>query len=212
MLEAINNMKNEIDKIGDLNFTEIEGDTALIVIDMVKGFCNLGPLSTPRSSKAINPIMHLTSIMKENKKVFFIDSHSEASIEFKSYPIHCIKGSEEAELIDELIGYSKDSSVTMIKKNSINGFHANKFKEWLKNNSNIKNFIVTGVCTDICVEVFTISLATYFHEVNEDKNIIVPINTVETFDFGTHNGDLMNIISLYKMNSNGIKVVKSINI
>jgi len=210
MLEAINNIKNEINQIDDLSFSTLQGNTALIVVDMVKGFCNIGSLSTKRSINAIDPIIHLNSIMKENKKVFFVDSHNEDSIEFKSYPAHCIKETIEEEIIDELVEYSKDSTSTIIKKNSINGFHAPEFKEWLKINSDIKNFIVTGVCTDICVETFAISLGTYFNEVNEDKNIIVPINTVETFDFGTHNGDLMNIMSLYKMKSNGIMVVKSI--
>ena len=210
MLEAINNIKNEIDQIGSLNFKDLQGDTALIVVDMVKGFCNIGPLATSRSLKAINPIVELNLIMKNNKKIFFVDSHNQDSIEFKSYPIHCIKESEEEDIIDELVEYSKDSNATVIKKNSINGFHTSAFKEWLKTNSNIKNFIVTGVCTDICVETFVISLATYFNEVNEDKNIIVPMNTVETFDLVTHNGDLMNLISFYKMKSNGINIVKSI--
>lgn len=212
MLEAINNIKKEINEIGDLNLNQIEGDTALIIIDMVNGFCNIGPLSSNRSTLVIDPIIQLNSIMKKNQKVFFIDSHTEDSIEFKSYPVHCVKGSEEEKLINELKEYSSDETVTIIKKNSINGFHSNDFKEWLNNNSNIKNFVVTGVCTDICVEVFVITLSTYFNEMNEFKTIIVPINTVETFDLGNHNGDLMNIMSLYKMKSNGIKVVKSITI
>lgn len=210
MLEAINNIKDELNQICELSLNTLDGDTALIVVDMVKGFCNIGPLSTNRSIKVIDPIINLNLIMKENKKVFFVDSHNESSIEFKSYPVHCIKDSMEEEIIDELIEYSKDSTSTIIKKNSINGFHASEFKEWLNVNKTIKNFIVTGLCTDICVETFAISLSTYFNEVDKDINIIVPINTVETFDFGTHNGDLMNMISLYKMKSNGIKVVKSI--
>lgn len=210
MLNALNSIKNEIDKIEDFSFSKLSGPSALIVVDMVKGFCNLGPLSTSRSTKVINPIINLNLIMKNNAKVFFIDSHNTESIEFNSYPVHCLKGTEEEDLIDELYPYSQYSNSTIIKKNSINGFHSDKFKEWLKKNSNIKNFIVTGVCTDICVETFAISLITYFNEINEEKIIIVPIDTVETFDFGNHNGNLMNIISLYKMKSNGIKVVKSI--
>lgn len=212
MLEAINNIKKEINEIGDLDFNKIEGESALIVVDMVKGFCTVGPLSSNRSTLVIDPILQLNSIMKKSKKVFFVDSHIENSIEFKSYPVHCVKESEEEELIDELKEYTTDDTVTVIKKNSINGFHTNKFKEWLNNNINIKNFIVTGVCTDICVEAFVTTLATYFNEIDEDRTIILPINTVETFDLGTHNADLMNIISLYKMKSNGIKVVKSITI
>lgn len=212
MLDAITNIKNEINQIDNLSFSDINGETALIVVDMVKGFCSIGPLSTTRSIKIIDSIVNLNLIMENNRKVFFIDSHNENSIEFKSYPIHCVEETEEEEVIDELIDFSKSSNVTIIKKNSINGFHTNKFKEWLKNNSAIKNFIITGLCTDICVEVLAISLATYFNEVNEDKNIIVPVDTVETFDFGNHNAELMNVMSLYRMKSNGIKVVKSITI
>lgn len=212
MLDAIKNIQNEINELGDLKFNELKGNTALIVVDMVKGFCTVGPLSSTRSTLVVNPILQLNSIMKDNKKVYFIDSHNADSIEFKSYPVHCVKESEEEELIDELKECSNDSTVTIIKKNSVNGFHSNKFKEWLNANRDIDNFIITGVCTDICVEAFAITLLTYFNEVNEEKTIIVPINTVETFDLGLHNADLMNIMSLYKMKSNGIKVVKSITI
>lgn len=212
MLNAINNIQNEINQIGDLSFSKLQGDSALIIVDMVKGFCTIGPLSTSRSNKVIDPIINLNLIMKNSEKLFFTDSHNEDSIELKSYPSHCIKGSEEEELIDELRIYSEHTNSTIIKKNSINGFHTNEFKEWLNKNNNIKNFIITGVCTDICVETFTITISTYFNEMDQDKNVIVPINTVETFDFGTHNGDLLNLLSLYKMKSNGIQVVKSITI
>ncbi len=36
------------------------------------------------------------------------------------------------------------------------------------------------------------------------------MNLVETYDLGIHNGDLMNLISLYKMKINGINIVKYI--
>lgn len=44
-----------------------------------------------------------------------------------------------------------------------------------------------------------------------DKRIIVPMNAVETFDLGAHNGDLMNLFALYNMHTCGIEVYDKIN-
>lgn len=47
------------------------------------------------------------------------DSHQKSSQEFITYPPHCLKGSEESEIIEELKiigGYQ------LIEKNSTNGF------------------------------------------------------------------------------------------
>ncbi|MEW8993672.1 isochorismatase family protein [Clostridium sp.] len=120
----------------------------------------------------------------------------------------CIANTIESELIEELKVYTKNNKI--IKKNSTNGFHAKEFQQWLKENPNINNFIVTGVCTDIYVETFAISFITYFNEINEEKNIIVPMNLVETYDLGMHNADLMNLIGLYKMEINDINIVRYI--
>jgi hypothetical protein len=41
----------------------------------------------------------------------------------------------------------------------------------------------------------------------KSSRAIVPADAVETYDFGTHNGDLMNAMALYNMMINGIEVV-----
>ncbi|MEG2288602.1 MAG: isochorismatase family cysteine hydrolase [Clostridium sp.] len=209
MLDALNGIKNELSNLKSVSISELPSNkTGIIVIDMVRGFYDVGPLASPRVEKIINPLVELNEKTKEYKKVFFIDCHKENSTEFKSYPTHCIEGTIESELINELKEYATNGTIVM--KNSTNGFYAKEFQKWIKENSHLENFIVTGVCTDICVEAFVISLITYFNENNQWKNIIVPINLVETFDLGNHDAELMNLISLYKMKSNGIKIVKSI--
>lgn len=197
----------ELENIEDMSINELKGDTALIIVDMVKGFYNVGNLASHRTGRVISNIILLNEELKSAKKLCFIDSHMENAIEFKSYPIHCIEGSEEEELIDEIKEIVNKDNYKIIKKNSINGFHAKEFLSWLKENDKIKNFIVTGVCTNICVEAFCISLKTYFNEYNIDKNVIVPMYAVETYDYGLHNGDLMNLLSFYKMKQNGITIV-----
>lgn len=215
MREVIEGLINEVNKIDKVKLTDISNnlrdDTAIIVIDMVKGFCTEGVLSSDRTLKIINPILSLLNKTKECEKIFFLDSHTNNSVELTCYPNHCILGTIEEELIDELNDfYKNDNKSILIKKNSINGFHVDEFRLWLEKNDNIKNFIVFGVCTDICVETFVISLKTYFNEYNIDKKIYIPINCIETFNSNDHNADLMNVISINKMKSNGITVVKKI--
>lgn len=45
---------------------------------------------------------------------------------------------------------------------------------------------------------------------NKKVSIIVPINAVRTYDFGLHNGDLMNVMALYNMMINGIEVAQGV--
>ena len=50
----------------------------------------------------------------------------------------------------------------------------------------------------------------FSYEDRSNKKIYVPINCIETFNSNDHNADLMNVISINKMKSNGITVVKKI--
>ncbi len=209
MINALEGIKQELNNIEELDIKDFKKEnTAIIVIDMIRGFYDIGSLASNRVGHIIENLKELNNKTYGFKKVFFIDYHDETSSEFSSYPKHCIGGTLEAELIEELKPFSKEENSKVIYKNSINGFHAEEFKKWLDKNLKIDNFIVTGVCTDICVETFVISLITYFNEKNLNKKIIVPANCVETFHLGNHHGDLMNLISLYKMKSNGVHIVK----
>ena len=97
----------------------------------------------------------------------------------------------------------------IIEKNSTNGFFAMDIEKY----KNLDNFIVVGCCTDICVYQFVLTLKTYFNQHNLYKNIVVPINLVETYDIDkVHCGDMLNTIFLNSMIQNGINVVKKITL
>jgi len=212
LINKIFDMQNEI-KGNTVNLTDLSKEkTALIIMDMVNGFVHVGVMSSPRVEKIIDNVVSINERTYGYKKVFFLEQHDENSTEFKTYARHCVKDSKEAELIPALnCGATLHSNTTIIHKNSTNGFHAPEFKIWLdENESKIENYIIEGCSTDICVKHFTETLKTYFNEKNLDRRIIVPIDSVETFDFGTHDGDLMKVISLWEMKSNGIEVVDTI--
>ena len=187
--------------------------TALFVVDMVVGFVHSGALSSPRVAAISNNIAELNAKTKDYKKLFFLDTHENDSQEFKYFPAHCIKGTEEARLIPELkTEFSEGSSTTYVEKNSTNGFHSKGFQEWLKKyEDEVDNYIITGCVTDICVLQFALSLKSYFNEKNINKRVIVPKNCVETYDGGSHDGYLMNLFALYNMYTSGIEIVEKIN-
>lgn len=212
-MDIINTIENELKgKTLELHSLSKE-KTALIIIDMVNGFVYSGALSSPRVAAIVNNIVEVNEKTLGFKKVFFKDSHNESSTEFSSFPNHCLKNTDEAELIPELKAYLSDSENTVsIEKNSTNGFNSEGFKKWLSiNTDKVDNYIVVGCVTDICILQFALSLKAYFNEENKSKRIIVPINSVDTFDGGTHNGYLMNLFALYNMHTCGIEVVDKIN-
>jgi len=213
MVNKIFDMQKEI-RHKVVSLTDLPKDkTALIIVDMVNGFVHKGPLSSQRVVEIISNLVAINERTQGYKKIFFLDHHDENSVEFNNYPKHCLNGSTESNLIQELSCQRATShnNTTMIPKNSTNGFHAPGFKVWLDNNEEtIENYIILGCEVDICVSHFATTLMTYFNQKNLHRRIIIPMDSVETFDFGIHDGDLMKVISLWQMQSNGIEIVDSI--
>lgn len=212
-MEALKKIENDLSG-NIIELSEFAKDnTVLVVVDMVNGFVYSGPLSSPRVAGVVKNIANLNEKTAGFKKIFFMDSHEEDSKEFGSFPLHCIRGSHEAELIPELkTKYSEGPETVFIEKNSTNGFNNRKFQQWLeKNIYEVDNYIITGCVTDICVLQFALSLKAYFNETNKNKRIIVPKDCVETYDGGSHDGNLMNLFALYNMHTSGIEIADKIN-
>lgn len=183
--------------------------TAVVVMDMLEGFARQGALSDRRIEMLASPISEMLQDLSFAKVLFMNDSHSEDSLEFKSYPSHCIKGTGEAEIVEELREYAKAG--TVIEKNSTNGFVSEGFIRWFeKNREGILAYIVVGDCTDICVKQFAMTLKAWLLERNIDNRVIVPMNMVDTFDLedAGHSGDLVNVLSLFEMDGGGIEIVR----
>lgn len=186
-----------------------EKQTVLVIVDMVNGFAREGALRSPRVESLIPEITKLSKACDELSivKLAFADCHTLASPEFEAYPPHCLEKSSEGEIVDEL----KDiGGYTLIPKNSTNGFLEEAFRKWLEENEHLDTFIITGDCTDICIQQFAITLKAWFNRQNKKLRVIVPVNAVETYDFGQHDGALMNIMALYTMMINGIEVVSGV--
>ena len=178
----------------------------LVVVDMVNGFIKEGKMSdkdinhiTPRIKSSVE------SFLSDEEGVAFIkDTHEVNSTEFKKYPPHCLKGTSESELISGLSTYEQKS--LSYEKNSTSTIFAKNFMRDIERMESLKEVIITGCCTDICVMNLAIPLVNYFDEENRDVRVLVPQNAVETFNSDIHNRDEYNSMALKLMKNQGIGV------
>ncbi|ENY53750.1 isochorismatase family cysteine hydrolase [Metamycoplasma alkalescens] len=169
----------------------------IFVIDMLNGFCNQGKLASKHIKKLVPSIEKFLSKNQDEEIIFICDQHSMNDIEMKSYPIHCLKNTKEAEIVDELKFFAKK----IIGKNTTNSFFAFENKDFLEQ---YERFEIVGCCTDICILQFAINLKTYFNKKNLDKEIIVYKNLVDTFNTKKHNRKHFNKFALKLMQNSGI--------
>ena len=169
----------------------------VLVIDMVRGFLEPGHnLYCGDASREIIPnvIRLLRRERDAGSQVLFVsDHHDPDDLEFQIFPVHCVKGTEEPEVIPELAEFLTGSNV--ISKNRYSGFFNTDLAQRLESLAPDK-LILCGVCTDICV------LHTTADARNRDYPVEVPANCVATFDSGAHTWALSHLQNIL-----GAKVV-----
>jgi nicotinamidase-related amidase len=152
---------------------------ALLIIDMVRGFLEPGhPLYCGDESRRLIPTIRSLAEreLRGNGQVYFLcDNHAPDDLEFRIFPPHCIRGTEEAEVIPEL----RDLPGIVIPKTRYSAFHNTSLDEQLAR-LGPERLIVTGVCTDICV------LYTSEDARNRDFEVVLPANCVASFDSAGH--------------------------
>lgn len=178
----------------------------LLIIDMVNGFVKEGPLADPYISRLIPLQKKLIEYYKRKAKkeiAFVKESHNPNSKEFKDFPPHCIEGTEEAQLVDELISYESDARKYL--KNSTSVLFAPDFQNDLEKLKNLKRLIITGCCTDICVLNAAIPLVNYFNQNDKEVEVVVPQLLVETYHIpNVHERDEYNNMAFTLMNQAGV--------
>lgn len=104
----------------------------LIVVDMVNGFVREGAMADPYIEHIIPEIKRLVENNKSNKTIFIKDCHEEDAVEFLAYPKHCLKGTSESELVDELKEFETKEN-TYEKKFNISYVCRKFFRRYFKN-------------------------------------------------------------------------------
>lgn len=160
-------------------------ETALIVVDMVNGFVNEGVLHDKNIRKIVPRQLELLEEAKKKGSLIILvkDTHNKNATEFKRFgnTTHCIKGTSEAELIDELKPFEQKENVITVEKNSTSLMESPEFREIVKQAENLKEVNFVGCCTDICVFNGAMGLANYYDEWNRDVTINVHEDAIATY-------------------------------
>ncbi|WP_313127556.1 cysteine hydrolase family protein [Proteiniclasticum ruminis] len=172
----------------------------VVVVDMLNGFAEEGALASDHVKNIIEPIR--TYLGNYSGDIVFVsDAHDEDSSEFCDFPVHCIRGTREAEVVERLQPFAHIS----FQKNSVNAFQAESFRVYLVDKlSQYKKVSVIGCCTDICVLNLALALKSYISEKNLVIEVSVMKDLVATFDGPGHNRVEASESAFHILRTNGI--------
>lgn len=146
--------------------------TGLVIVDLVNGFATVGA----GALAPVRPDAEVAAMVAEVDRLArrfgrnhwpilaFLDTHEPGRPE-PPYPPHCEVGSGEEELVEELRWLEDHGGATLVRKDCINAFVGaldpvsgrNAVVEWI-NRHGLETVLVTGMCTDICVMDFVLTL------------------------------------------------------
>jgi nicotinamidase/pyrazinamidase len=154
-----------------------------IIVDVLNGFTKEGNLASPICLAAVPRIKRVLDdrVRAGDQLIFLADTHDPDDLEFQIFPVHCVRGTHESEVVDELQPYLK-AGARLIRKRRYSGFFETDLDAILRQ---LRPALVTvvGVCTDICV------LHTVADLRNRDYHVFVPADAVATFDGPGHPAD-----------------------
>lgn len=177
----------------------------LVIVDMVNGFLKEGPLADKKIMEIVPNVQNLLENVKFDKVICFRDAHKKDDEEFKTFPPHCLKGTRESALIDELLPYSK--KFIDIEKQTTNGYETTTFKIiWKKLKKETGLIVVVGCCTDICVKNFCNSI---LKDKENFTKIVIPDDCVSTFNGEGHNAKDVQEKALDELKKNGAIIIES---
>jgi nicotinamidase-related amidase len=196
----------------------------IISVDVIEGFCTVGPLSSPRVNQIVEPIANLFQLAWERGVrdiALTQDTHPEDAVEFAQYGPHCVRGTIESEAVTTFKALPFFDELTIIPKNSINSAFAPGFDEWVKPRPQIKTWITVGDCTDLCTHQLAMHMRISANQHQQrGVRVVVPVNTVDTYDMPVkraqelgivpHDAEFLHLVFLYNMMLNGVEIVSEI--
>lgn len=204
----------------------------LVFVDIIKGFCEEGALASDRVNEMVKPVQQLTESwlnqgLPTENLIFLHDNHPTNAVEFAAFAPHCIKGTAESEIVDALQKFQQLPSAQTYHKNATSGMFGKndqgvRFFEWLENRFEQGNsaFVLVGDCTDLCIYQNAMGIRLLANENNAEVDVVIPISHVRTYDVSlsdakqyqilAHDADVMDLMFLYHMQLNGVRLVKSI--
>lgn len=194
---------------------------AVVCVDVIVGFCTEGALSSPRVNTIVQPIARLFTALRERGVKHFVlpqDTHDPHAVEFMSYPPHCIRGTREAETVDELKALPFSNEFTIIEKNALSAFVDTALPGWVREHPEVTTYIVTGDCTDLCTYNLALHLRMDANARQLQRRVVLVEECVDTYDTSMetaqqlgirpHPADFHHVVFLHHMEQNGVEIVQ----
>jgi nicotinamidase-related amidase len=198
---------------------------AVFSADMVVGFCQRGSLASARIG-ALTPLV--VDLFRRayaygiRHFVLLQDTHHPQTPEFRAFPPHCVRGTEEVHTIAEFQALPFATAFTVIEKNSLHPALGTPFDHWLEDHPEVRTAIVAGNCTDLCVYQLAMHLRLRANALNlAAVRVVVPAEAVDTYDVPEedppssgakiHPGDFFHQVFLYHLALNGVEVVRALH-
>ena len=212
----------------------------LVIVDIVNGFATVGagnlapPAENPQVTRMVAESDRLARGFAERgwPVLAFLDTHEPGKPE-PPYPPHCEAGTGEEELVPDLKWLEDAPVATLVRKDCINGFVGaigsggeNAVVDWANANG-IANLLVVGICTDICVMDFVLTMLSARNHglTRQCEEIYVYDGGCATYDLpkavatslglpetASHPQDLTHHMGLYFMAARGARIVSDVAI
>ena len=123
----------------------------VLVVDMLKGFLEPGHNLYHEDSRRIIPNAYklISQELEAGSDILFLaDHHDPDDLEFNIFPVHCVIGTEETQVIPELSEFV--TAENLIPKKRYSGFFNTNLADRLTAIAPEK-LLVCGVATNVCV-------------------------------------------------------------
>lgn len=209
LLEDVRNIQREAEEKG---ITKKQFTKALFIVDMNNGFVNFGAMANQEYNALVPEQLRLIEKFRKEEQLvdFILEGHVEDAVEFLLYPPHCVLGTPEADLIPEFAEEANHDNTNIYYKNSINGGLNLDLQIDLEDLKDLKEIVVCGVCTDLCVLDFVMTLARYLDDINHKVQIFVVAGVCDTFDAPGHGRDEESERAYHTMRKAGVEIVANI--
>lgn len=215
------------------------GNFGLVIVDIVNGFASVGAgnlapqVENAQVTQMISETDGLARLFERKgwPVLAFLDTHEPGKPE-PPYPPHCEAGTGEEELVPALKWLENASNATLVRKDCINGFVGsiaedgrNAVVDWV-NNGDIETVLVVGICTDICVMDFVLTMLSARNHglMPSCRDIVVYDGACATYDLpksvateiglpetASHPQDLTHHMGLYFMAARGARIVNDVS-
>lgn len=208
--ELINDVKRIAQEAEEKNITKKQFTKALFIVDMNNGFVNFGAMANSEYNSLVPEQLNLIEKFRREEQIvdFIMEGHIEEAVEFLLYPKHCVLGTPEAELIPDFKAEENHENTNIYYKNSINGGLSLDLQIDIEDLKDLKEIVIAGVCTDLCVLDFARTLARFMDEINHKVKIFVVASAISTFDAPGHNRQEETERAFHMMEAAGIEIVE----